>query len=522
MATLMETETADRADNDPWLGDYTVWKPFNDWSVAGYRGARGCVETPTVPLSANRAALILSSAWMVHDLQLRLQPTEFVNGCDPDDSSCDPFAGGTFIHIGVVWGLRVLSPLWQDTWNIEDDRGRKRPGIRCVNGLPEGCVEGLKKTLVLMTDGGLYWGRASRSRLGRDGRVDKEYLKDDQGDRVHLKKEAGVVADCEPVKVVEGEYVVDPDCKAVVADWTYADNDYAHPASDQNALCDRKWYEEDGDYDVLRYLSAVQNDTPDAFHDAFSDLVQEARPEAGAAVFRSPTGHFSDVGRGWLVDHFAEFGANHGGNLGSAPDTPERRTAMDDALRTLDPTAWELFVDLDPEVVDTLVAPENQFALAGRPTEYLNFCRAHSSHTVYGKLDDYVYAGEDEHGNPIAPVAGVAPFETRTNLDREWSPSADREFNGNPFWYSTWMRRNRLDTWLLEACRLVGLRGVELKIILYRDESLSEEPKALFEQCAVAAGGDQSDVFHATTIQGGKDWLTSQLSSSAGRIRFVN
>ena len=81
---------------------------------------------------------------------------------------------GSLTHLGVVWALRTLSPLWQDvwkrhyegTWRIEVRADTLRPAYACdAQGEPEGCIAGLEKSILLIADGETNFGPVGHSRL---------------------------------------------------------------------------------------------------------------------------------------------------------------------------------------------------------------------------------------------------------------------------------------------------------------------------------------------------------------------
>ncbi len=100
-----------------WFGD-------NDWSLEDGGGDELCQQSSMLPLTDDVA--IVRQA--VDDLR-------------PEEGG----PGGrayTYTHLGIVWGLRLLSAGWQDIWNTTDFRGAKRP-------LPSD----VDKTVLVVSDG---------------------------------------------------------------------------------------------------------------------------------------------------------------------------------------------------------------------------------------------------------------------------------------------------------------------------------------------------------------------------------
>ena len=117
----------------------------NDWSLpVSSGGDELCPDSPLVPLMEDPSALRATIA------QLDTVPLH------------DGF-GLTFLHLGVVWGLRTLSPFWQDIWQTSDAQSPplRRPALSCAPGdVPssENCNPHLQKSILLITDGESYFG----------------------------------------------------------------------------------------------------------------------------------------------------------------------------------------------------------------------------------------------------------------------------------------------------------------------------------------------------------------------------
>lgn len=74
----------------------------------------------------------------------------------------------TFLHLGVVWGLRSVSPLWAKVWNTTDASGVERPFAACASGeTGTHCDPNLKKVIVLITDGFNFVPRPQGGRIAR-------------------------------------------------------------------------------------------------------------------------------------------------------------------------------------------------------------------------------------------------------------------------------------------------------------------------------------------------------------------
>ena len=107
----------------------------NDWSLTDGGGFRFCPINAIVPLTEDSTVLVRAvNEW----------------------ETVEPGPGGfrsTLPHLGVVWALRTLSPLWQTVWNTQDGQGSARPAAPCLANETGACVAGLRKTIILVTDG---------------------------------------------------------------------------------------------------------------------------------------------------------------------------------------------------------------------------------------------------------------------------------------------------------------------------------------------------------------------------------
>ena len=122
----------------------------NDWSVGADRaGASMCPPAPLMPLTEDvdvlRSAIDRLGAIPRHG----------------------PFNGlsANYLHLGVVWGLRTISPLWRDVWQVEDAAARSRPATPCAAGdAAVGCDTDLHKSILIVSDGSNDFGTVARGR----------------------------------------------------------------------------------------------------------------------------------------------------------------------------------------------------------------------------------------------------------------------------------------------------------------------------------------------------------------------
>ena len=94
-----------------------------------------------------------------------LRTTEPFRPC----TGCTTSVAATYLNLGIVWGLRTLSPLWEGVWEVRDTQGAPRPGVPCAPGeTAGGCDPLLNKSILIISDGVSFPGWMKRSRLGRD------------------------------------------------------------------------------------------------------------------------------------------------------------------------------------------------------------------------------------------------------------------------------------------------------------------------------------------------------------------
>ena len=158
MAVLLDT-TGTHPDIDG-----TPFKEFelrgdNDWSIGRDGGGSAlCPESSIMPLTDDVVALRKA----VDDLTV-VAPFPLDEGYT---------AATTYPHIGVVWGLRVLSPLWREVWDVQDLQNAARPGVPCARGeSTSACDARLNKSILLITDGDSNRGSLIRTRLAEIDRA---------------------------------------------------------------------------------------------------------------------------------------------------------------------------------------------------------------------------------------------------------------------------------------------------------------------------------------------------------------
>ena len=130
-------ESAATFSSTTWQNRLPRLVGFNDWSLTSFsgNGATLCPEDPILPLTDLGATLRAAGT------ALRAVP---------------PYhgVGMTYLHLGPVWGLRTLSPLWRSVWNTSDAAEVARPLAACAAGESgTHCDSLLRKSILLITDG---------------------------------------------------------------------------------------------------------------------------------------------------------------------------------------------------------------------------------------------------------------------------------------------------------------------------------------------------------------------------------
>ena len=110
-------------------------------------GSLLCPDAPIVPLTDDLTAL------------------QAANDYDPVASHSRTFVGQTFLHLGIVWGLRALSPLWRDVWRVKSVSGDDLPRTPCAaGGTVQGCSQSVEKAIVIVSDGANWLDAVRRGR----------------------------------------------------------------------------------------------------------------------------------------------------------------------------------------------------------------------------------------------------------------------------------------------------------------------------------------------------------------------
>ena len=306
--------------------------PSNHWHLRGQDrgGSLFCPPAPIVPLTDDLSALRAADHYDAVEWQSRTG------------------WGQTFLHLGVVWGLRTLSPLWRDVWRTTSVSGDDLPRTPCLDGeTAQGCSPFVEKAIVIVSDGANTFGSPSLGQPSR-GRSAGHYV-------------PGSASTYNPP-----------------FNYGRCSNIFVGPA------------------DVRR--DAWSAEDPATFADSF---------DVDASGVLSPAG-LSAVLDGFQAVH-PTVSTLDPGIPAERVVIDAHRIVWEDALK--DMTPWQLFRGYDDDspaktadANDVLVDPANVFGLEGRPIGNGHFCRPAAPFSAYGRPDDLVRVGDGP------PVSDAAPF----------------------------------------------------------------------------------------------------------------
>ena len=317
---------------DPTFNPHMPYLPTseNHWHLRAVDrgGSLLCPEAPIVPLTDDITAL------------------QVVNSYVPVQPHSRTLAGQTFLHLGVVWGLRALSPLWRDVWRTKSVSGDDLPRTPCLPGTSVGCSQLVQKAIVIVSDGANY---TDVPRLGRSfSTLDVT------------------------IPVTRNPPFSVPRCQPTF-----------------NLSTAR----------ALAYQAAMTAPDPTAFAASF-----DVDPTG-----RFTSAGMSDVLDGWQVVHPLVSTLNPAVPSDQVVINAYR-IVWENALKDMTPwQLFRGYDDGSPsksiDAADTLVDPANQFGIRGRPVQHDHYCRLMSPVSAYGQLDDVVRVGDSAPVSDVAPFS---------------------------------------------------------------------------------------------------------------------
>ena len=326
----------------------------NDWTRTNSGGGTAdgdvyCPQNPILPLTSTAATLRTHSTALTHT------PTH-------------GNTSATYLHLGVVWGVRALSPLWRSVWEATDDQGTTRPLKPCAENESSGCAENVKKIIVLLTDG------SSTAGYPLHGRALHGFMPNGQTGVANLR------------------------------------NPGMARTNARDSLC--------GGNDILKtgaggaaWKTAAQDDSPTAFNARFGGKTDsngtfnnaaalELAADWGAIVARPASLNTLVHQAGWatLFSHLTPWQLFRGDQATIASSA----CSVADALAEKQPTGCTY--------------SGSGFGLDGRPTQR-PACRPNIPFGPYGNMDDFMRVGNQD------VVAGAAPFQSASTWTLDTTPA---------------------------------------------------------------------------------------------------
>ena len=287
-------------------------------------GSLLCPEAFIVPLTDDLATLQTANNFDVVQLQSRT------------------YWGQTFLHLGIVWGLRTLSPLWRDVWNTKSVSGDDLPRTPCLpGGTTQGCSQFVEKAIVIVSDGANYLG---------DPRRGRSFGYFDPANAITRNPNFSYGR-----------------CNSVFRSTHYASYRAAMSAEDATIFASNFDVDASGVFTATG-LSAVL----DGFQ-AFHPVVSALNPAIPTDQLR-----IDAYRMGWEnalkdITPWQLF-------RGYDDNSPTKAT----------------------DAIDVLVEPTNAFGFEGRPVQNGHYCRPHAPFSAYGRPDELVRVGD---GPPVGDVA---------------------------------------------------------------------------------------------------------------------
>ena len=321
--------TTFNASFDPTLFGFGLPTSENHWHLRAQDrgGSLLCPEAFIVPLTDDLATL------------------QAANSFDPVQVHSITRSGQTFLHLGIVWGLRTLSPLWRDVWNTKSVSGDDLPRTPCLDGeAKQGCSHLVEKAIVIVSDGANYFGTPQRGRSFWAFDPAKAITRNPSWD----------LANCEAFFNRPGY------------------GDYVSAMSDEDATTFASNFDVDPSGAFTPTGLSVVLDGFQAVH----PIVSKLNPLIPGD--QSVINAYRAVWENALQDM-----------------TPWQ------LFRGYDDTSPTKSTD----ATDVLVDPANVFGFVGRPVQNGHFCRPMTPFSAYGRADELVRVGDAQPVSDVAPFS---------------------------------------------------------------------------------------------------------------------
>ena len=420
---------------------------FNDWSRINRGGETVdgdafCPTNPILPLTDTAATLRAYNGQLTHVPQFGKR-------------------GVTYLHIGIVWGLRALSPLWKSIWDVADAQGAVRPLAPCFGNNTANCAQDIKKTIVILSDGANFPGYPMH------GRAAVGHLP-----QVGPQTEAEVRNPLLSTSVVIGD-----------------------------ALCG-------GNQSAKGMLPTGTG----------AATWKTAAYDKNASDFNGRPGFTGKLdGDGTFSTAAAQTLASHWRNIVSTSVLPSTLQTRFDLM-----TPWEVFRGEKMSINGTSCSVSDAFAgktptgcqltgedlgLDGRITQR-PACRPTMPFGPYGNIDDFMRIG----GQDV--VAGASPFQSASTwtLDTSYVDMRDH--------VDTYLNK-----WMEDACSLANDRGVSIVgVYIGNGTDPNNQPHINFlESCVDRAGGTAGvqDV-HVAPTKAALETAFREIFTIRSNLRFLN
>ena len=417
---------------------------FNDWGRTNQRretvdGEALCPTSPVLPLTDVAADLRTYTDSLTH-------VERFGN------------VGVTYLHLGVVWGMRALSPLWQSAWGVSDSQGTARPLTPCYGDNTAGCALDLKKTIVILSDGS-----------------------NNPSDPAHGRASRGI-QDGNNLSGVNNPLL-------------------AYTATRSYALCG-------GSNETLGMLptgagaddwkAAALDKTPDDFNARFSSML-----DAGDDTF-TDTDSLTLANDWHAIVH---------------PDA-DSTDVFQWSLLFRQLTPWQLFRGEEATIESSTCSISDAFAgktpdgcawtsgttftADGRPTQRPG-CRPNHPFGPYGNIDDFMRVSGSE------VVSAAAPFQS----DAAWTlDTTQTTMKAHT--------KSTLDSWLAEACQFAADRDVSIVGIFFGDSNRQTAIAGLEACVDKAGGTSGVQDVHIAPTEAALQTAFREIFTIRSNLRFLN
>ena len=434
---------------------------FNDWTHTNFGGDSSvdgdalCPPSPIQPLTDSATDLRSYTSSMTHIPQ---------HGRN----------SATYLHLGIVWGVRALSPLWQSVWNVADSQSAARPLAPCYGNNSVNCAQDLKKIIVILSDGE---GETGYPMPGRAGRAE-----------LRTNNASTTIAD-----------IPNP--------WMRSNE------ARQYYLC------------VGSTGEAIQPSSPMLVTGTGGSQWETAANKTTETAFNSDSGFTGkldtdgtftiaaadDIAKDWVGDNTA------------SPPIPgivdEDASEADVSTLVQRLTPWQLFRGETATIANTTCSMAD--ALAGKtPTgcawaggtllsdgriTQRPACRPNQPFGAYGNVDDFMRVGNQD------VVDGAAPFQSDSSHNLDTGYAARRATT-----------KATLDSWFNDACDFANDRGIAIVGVFLGDSSKTQAIADL-EACVDRAGGTAGtrDV-HIAPTKAALETAFREIFTIRSNLRFLN